>query len=165
MAIKKTSKKKVSKKKSAKKAVVSIENIIDIVSSQASISGSCKTAVTNYNAAMRSLDAANKKVVAFTGRFEKSLANVDKAKTDKQKALAKKRLADSKVARADVVADAKAKTKALNDAGKILRGLAALYTASYEKFKKEFSRNADKKVKALTPKVKKKKAKKKATKK
>ena len=34
-----------------------------------------------------------------------------------------------------------------------------------EKFKKEFSRNADKKVKALTPKVKKKKAKKKATKK
>lgn len=153
MAIKKTSKKKVSKKKSARKVVISIEKVIDIVSSQSSISPACKEAVVNFNAAMRSLTAVNKKVIAFTGRFEKSLANVDNAKTPKQKDLAKSRLKNSKEARNAVVADAKAKTKAVNDAEKVLRGLATLYTSSMARFQKEFTRNAAAKVKVLKPKT------------
>jgi hypothetical protein len=153
MAIKKTSKKKVSKKKSARKAVMSIENAIDIVTSQSTISPACKEAVVNFNAAMRSLTAVNKKVIAFTGRFEKSLATVETAKTPKQKDLAKQRLAASKIAKAEVIADAKAKTKAANDAEKLLLALASLYNASLAKFQKEFARNAATKTRAIKPKT------------
>ena len=153
MAIKKTSKKKVSKKKSARKVVMPIENVIDIVASQSKISPACKEAVMNYNAAMRSLAAVNKKVIAFTGRFEKSLANFEKAKSPKQKNLAKERLAASRIAKSEVIADAKAKTKAANDAEKVLRGLAALYASSMAKFEKQFARNAAAKAKALKPKA------------
>lgn len=165
MAIKKTSKKKASKKRAARKTVMPIENVIDIVSSQSKISPACKEAVVNYNAAMRSLTAVNKKVIAFTGRFEKSLANVENAKTPKQKDLAKQRLAASRVAKAEVIADAKAKTKAANDAEKVLRALANLYNSSLTKFQKEFSRNAAAKAKALKPKARKRVTKKKAVKK
>lgn len=166
MAIKKTSKKKASKKRAAKKAIMPIEGVIDIVASQAKISPACKEALVNYNAAMRSLTAVNKKVIAFTGRFEKSLANVDKAKTPKQKDLAKQRLAASRVAKAEVIADAKAKTKAANDAEKVLRALANLYNSSMAKFQKEFARNSAAKMKALQPKPRKRRAaKKKAVKK
>ena len=112
MAIKRTSKKKASKKRTARKAVMPREGVIDIVSSQSKTSPACKEAVVNYNSAMRSLTAVNKKVIAFTGRFEKSLSNVENAKTAKQKSLAKQRLAASRVAKAEVIADAKAKTKA-----------------------------------------------------
>jgi adenylate kinase/ribonuclease R len=158
--------KKSSKKKAAKKAVASIESVLETVASQSATSPACKAAVVNYNAAMRSLAAVNKKVIAFTGRFEKSLANVDKAKTPKQKELAKSRLADSRTARSMVVAEAREKTKAANDAEKILRALAALYTASLAKFQKDFVRNAAARQKALTPRVTKKKtARKKAAKK
>ena len=152
MAIKKTSKKKASKKKSARKAVIPIEALIEIVAAQSKISPACKEAVVNYNAAMRSLAAVNKKVIAFTGRFEKSLANVDNAKTPKQKALAKQRLAASRMAKAEVIADAKAKTKAANDAEKVVRALANLYNSSLAKFQKSFARNAAAKAKALKPK-------------
>jgi len=152
MAIKKTSKKKASKKKSARKAVIPIEALIEIVAAQSKISPACKEAVVNYNAAMRSLAAVNKKVIAFTGRFEKSLANVDNAKTPKQKALAKQRLAASRMAKAEVIADAKAKAKAANDAEKVVRALANLYNSSLAKFQKSFARNAAAKAKALKPK-------------
>lgn len=128
-----------------------IDNVIDIVSSQSNISPACKEAVVNFNASMRSLTAVNKKVIAFTGRFEKSLENVDNAKTAKQKALAKQRLVASKAAKAEVIADAKAKTKAANDAEKVLRALATLYTSSLAKFQKEFARNASAKAKTLKP--------------
>jgi len=164
MAIKKTSKKKATKKRAVRKAVMPIETVIDIVSSQSKISPACKEAVVNYNAAMRSLTAVNKKVIAFTGRFEKSLANVENAKTTKQKDLAKQRLAASRVAKADVVADAKAKTRAANDAEKVLRALANLYNSSLTRFQKEFSRNASAKAKALKPKTRKRVTKKKAVK-
>jgi len=152
MAIKKTSKKKASKKKSARKAVIPIEALIEIVAAQSKISPACKEAVVNYNAAMRSLAAVNKKVIAFTGRFENSLANVDNAKTPKQKALAKQRLAASRMAKAEVIADAKAKAKAANDAEKVVRALANLYNSSLAKFQKSFARNAAAKAKALKPK-------------
>jgi len=166
MAIKKTGKKRVTKKRATRKSITPIETVIEIVTSQSKISPACKEAVVNYNAAMRSLTAVNKKVIAFTGRLEKSLANVDSAKTPKQKDLAKTRLAASKVAKAEVIADAKAKTKAVNDAEKVLRALGNLYTTSMAKFQKEFARNAATKAKALQPKVRKKRtAKKKAVKK
>lgn len=166
MAIKKTSKKKASKKRAAKKAAMPIETAIDIVASQSKMSPACKEAVVNYNTAMRSLTSVNKKVIAFTGRFEKSLANVEKAKTPKQKDLAKQRLAASKIAKAEIVADAKAKTKAANDAEKVLRALANLYNASMAKFQKEFARSAAAKAKALKPKARKRRVtKKKAVKK
>jgi hypothetical protein len=152
MAIKKTSKKKVSKKKSTRKVVMPIEAVIEIVAAQSIISPVCKEAVVNYNAAMRSLAAVNKKVIAFTGRFEKSLTNVEKAKTAKQKALAKQRLATSRIAKAEVIADAKAKTKTANDAEKVLRALASLYNTSLARFQKSFARNAAAKAKALKPK-------------
>jgi hypothetical protein len=152
MTIKKVAKKKASKKRAVKKKVVSIDQVIEAVAAQSAICPPCKAAVINYNAAMRSLSAINKKVIAFTGRFEKSVSNMEKAKTPKQKELAKKRLADSRQARMSVVAEAKEKSKAAADAEKVLRGLATLYNSSYEKFKKEFSRNAAAKVKTLAPK-------------
>ena len=153
MAIKKTSKKKASKKKAARKVVMPIEKVIETVAAQSKVSPACKEAVISFNAAMRSLAAVNKKVIAFTGRFEKSLANVDKAKTPKQKDLAKQRLAASKAAKAEVIADAKAKTKAANDAEKVLRALAILYNSSLTRFQKEFARNAASRAKALKPKT------------
>jgi len=153
MAIKKTARKKVTKKKSTRRTVIPIEKVIALVASKAAISPACKSAVINYNAALRSLTAANKKVVAFTGRFEKSLGNVEKARTPRQKELAKKRLAVSRTARNTVIADARAKTRAVKDAERIIRALASLYTTAFEKFRKEFLRNAEAKAKALTPKA------------
>jgi len=160
MPAKKVSKKKVTKKKTVKKTV-SIEKVLETVATQSSTSPACKAAIVNYNAAMRSLSAVNKKVIAFTGRFEKSLANVEMAKTAKQKALAKSRLADSRRAKLVVVADARIKAKAAADAEKVLRALASLYNSSFARFQKEFVRNAATRVRMLTPRQTKKKVSKK----
>lgn len=153
MAIKKTSKKKVFKKKSERKSLLPIDSVIEIVSSQSKICPTCKEAVANYNVSMRSLEAANRKVVSITHRFEKSLENLNLAKSPKQKGLAKKRLSISREAKIAVIADAREKAAVAKNAEYLLRALANLYNISLLKFQKEFARNAAAKAKALKPKA------------
>ena len=142
VAKKAAAKKKVTRKRAVRRKVVTVENLIERASARASFSEANKGAVKRYKASQVAMNQADRKVASAQARAEKAVAAVGNAKTPKQKALAKSRLAAAKAAVGEAGQQRRLVVKEGKSAASLLGKLDKLYDKSYAAFLKAYERDA-----------------------